>query len=84
MPRITVHIGGREPMAVGISKATALGTLDTDAIGRISTTVISGSPKNSARWSIANAWSARRPETASGACDQNIGTRVTRLRGQRA
>jgi hypothetical protein len=37
-------------MAVGISKATTLGTLDTDAIGRISTTVISGSPKGSARW----------------------------------
>jgi hypothetical protein len=42
MPRITVHVGGRERLHPTISKATLL--LPTDALVWIGTTCISGTP----------------------------------------
>ena len=42
MPRITIHIGGREQLDATISKATPMGALGTDAIVRLGPTIITG------------------------------------------
>jgi hypothetical protein len=42
MPRITIHIGGREQLDATISKATPLGALGTEAIVRLGATIITG------------------------------------------
>jgi hypothetical protein len=42
MPRITIHVGGREPMDATISKATPMGLLPTEAIVRLGATMITG------------------------------------------
>jgi hypothetical protein len=42
MPRITIHIGTREPLQATISKATPLGALGTDALVFLGATCISG------------------------------------------
>ena len=42
MPRITIHVGGREPLEPAISKATPMGLLGTEAIVRLSPTIITG------------------------------------------
>jgi hypothetical protein len=43
MPRITIHLGGREPLRPTISKATPLGALGTEALVWIGATRIRGS-----------------------------------------
>jgi hypothetical protein len=43
MPRITIHVGGREPLEPAISKATPMGALGTEAIVRLGPTMITGS-----------------------------------------
>jgi hypothetical protein len=43
MPRITIHVGGREPLRPAILKATPLGALGTDALVSIGATSIRGS-----------------------------------------
>jgi hypothetical protein len=43
MPRITIHVGGREPLQPAISKATPLGALPTEAIVHLGPTMITGS-----------------------------------------
>jgi hypothetical protein len=43
MPRITIHIGGREQLEATISKATPMGLLGTEAIVRLGPAVITGS-----------------------------------------
>jgi hypothetical protein len=42
MPRITIHVGGREPLEPAISKATPMGALGTEAIVRLGPTMITG------------------------------------------
>ena len=42
MPRITIHVGGREPLEATISKATPMGLLGTEAIVRLGATIITG------------------------------------------
>ena len=42
MPRITIHVGGRERLEPAISKATPLGALGTEAIVRLGSTMITG------------------------------------------
>jgi hypothetical protein len=42
MPRITIHVGGREQLAATISKATPMGLLGTEAIVRLGATSITG------------------------------------------
>jgi hypothetical protein len=42
MPRITIHVGGREQMDATISKATPMGLLPTEAIVRLGATIITG------------------------------------------
>jgi hypothetical protein len=42
MPRITIHVGGREQLDATISKATPMGLLGTDAIVRLGATIITG------------------------------------------
>jgi hypothetical protein len=42
MPRIIIHVGGREPLAATISKATPMGLLGTEAIVRLGATSITG------------------------------------------
>jgi hypothetical protein len=42
MPRITIHVGGREPLQPTISKATPMGTLGTEAIVHLGPTMITG------------------------------------------
>jgi hypothetical protein len=42
MPRITIHVGGREQMDATISKATPMGLLGTEAIVRLGPTMITG------------------------------------------
>jgi hypothetical protein len=42
MPRITIHLGGRERLEPAISKATPLGALGTEAIVRLGPTMITG------------------------------------------
>jgi hypothetical protein len=43
MPRITIHVGGREQLEATISKATPMGLLGTEAIVRLGPAVITGS-----------------------------------------
>jgi hypothetical protein len=42
MPRITIHVGGREQLEATISKATPMGLLGTEAIVRLGATMITG------------------------------------------
>jgi hypothetical protein len=42
MPRITIHVGGRERLEPAISKATPMGLLGTEAIVRLGATSITG------------------------------------------
>jgi hypothetical protein len=42
MPRITIHIGGREQLDAAISKATPMGSLGTEAIVRLGSALITG------------------------------------------
>jgi hypothetical protein len=42
MPRITIHVGGREQLEPTISKATPMGLLGTEAIVRLGATSITG------------------------------------------
>jgi hypothetical protein len=42
MPRITLHVGGREQLEPAISKATPLGLLGTEAIVRLGPAMITG------------------------------------------
>jgi hypothetical protein len=42
MPRVTIHIGTREPLQPTISKATPLGALGTDALVYLGATCLSG------------------------------------------
>jgi hypothetical protein len=42
MPRITLHVGGRERLEPAITKATPMGLLGTEAIVRLGSTMISG------------------------------------------
>ena len=42
MPKITIHVGGREPLEATISKATPMGLLGTEAIVRLGATSITG------------------------------------------
>jgi hypothetical protein len=42
MPRITIHVGGREQLEVTISRATPMGLLGTEAIVRLGPTMITG------------------------------------------
>jgi hypothetical protein len=42
MPRITIHVGGREQLEATISKATPMGLLGTEAIVRLGPTMIAG------------------------------------------
>jgi hypothetical protein len=42
MPRITIHIGGREQLEATISKATPMGLLGTEAIVRLGPAIITG------------------------------------------
>ena len=43
MPRITIHVGGREPLEPAISKATPMGALPTEAIVHVGPTMLAGS-----------------------------------------
>jgi hypothetical protein len=42
MPRVTIHVGGREQLQPTISKATPLGLLGTDALVHLGQLAISG------------------------------------------
>ncbi len=42
MPRITIHLGGREQLEVTISKATPMGLLPTEAIVRLGPAILTG------------------------------------------
>jgi hypothetical protein len=42
MPRITIHVGGREQLEAAISKATPMGLLGTEAIVRLGPAIITG------------------------------------------
>jgi hypothetical protein len=42
MPRITIHVGGREPLEATISKATPMGLLPPEAIVRLGPAIITG------------------------------------------
>ena len=42
MPRITIHVGGREPLEATIHKASPMGLLGTEAIVRLGPAVITG------------------------------------------
>jgi hypothetical protein len=42
MPRITIRVGGREPLGATISKATPMGLLGTDAIVHVGQLIITG------------------------------------------
>jgi hypothetical protein len=42
MPRITIHLGGREQLEATISKATPMGLLGTEAIVRLGPAIITG------------------------------------------
>ena len=44
MPRITIQVGGREPLRTAISKGTPLGLLSTDAIVDVGQVSIIGQP----------------------------------------
>jgi hypothetical protein len=43
MPRITIHVGGREQLEATISKATPMGLLGTEAIVRLGPAILTGS-----------------------------------------
>ena len=43
MPRVTIHVGGRERLEPTISKATPMGALGTEAIVRLGVASITGS-----------------------------------------
>jgi hypothetical protein len=43
MARVTIHLGGREPLQPAISKATPMGLLGTEAIVRLGPAAITGS-----------------------------------------
>jgi hypothetical protein len=43
MPRITIHVGGRDRLEPTISKATPMGALGTEAIVRLGPASITGS-----------------------------------------
>jgi hypothetical protein len=42
MPRITIHVGGREQLQATISKATPMGLLGTEATVQLGPTIITG------------------------------------------
>ena len=42
MPRITIRVGGREPLGATINKATPMGLLGTDAIVHVGQLIITG------------------------------------------
>jgi hypothetical protein len=42
LPRITIHIGGREQLDATISKATPMGALGTEAIVHLGPAIITG------------------------------------------
>ena len=42
MPRITIYVGGREPLAATISKATPMGLLGTEALVYLGAVCFSG------------------------------------------
>jgi hypothetical protein len=42
MPRITIHVDGREQLEATISKATPMGLLGTEAIVRLGPAIITG------------------------------------------
>ncbi len=42
MPRITIHVGGREQLDATINKATPMGLLPTEAIVRLGPAIITG------------------------------------------
>jgi hypothetical protein len=42
MPRITIHVGAREPLQATISKATPMGLLGTEAMVRLGPAIITG------------------------------------------
>jgi hypothetical protein len=42
MPRITIHVGGREPLEATVSKAIPMGLLGTEAIVRLGPAMITG------------------------------------------
>ena len=42
MPRITIHVGGREQLEATISTATPMGLLATEALVRLGATMITG------------------------------------------
>jgi hypothetical protein len=42
MPRITIHLGGRDRLEARISKATPMGALPTEALVYLGTTCLSG------------------------------------------
>jgi hypothetical protein len=42
MPRITIHVSGREQLEATISKATPMGLLGTEAIVRLGPAIITG------------------------------------------
>ena len=44
MPKITIQVGGREPLRTTISKGTPLGLLSTDAIVYVGQVSITGQP----------------------------------------
>ena len=44
MPRVTIRVGGREPIGATISKGTPLGLLSTDAIVYVGQLFITGQP----------------------------------------
>jgi hypothetical protein len=44
MPRVTIRVGGPEPIGATISKATTLGLLGTDAIVYVGQLFITGQP----------------------------------------
>jgi hypothetical protein len=43
MPRITIHLGGRERLEPAISKATPMGALGTEAIVHLGPAMLTGS-----------------------------------------
>jgi hypothetical protein len=43
MPRVTIRVGGPEPIGTTINKATPLGLLGTDAIVHVGQLIITGS-----------------------------------------
>ena len=43
MPRITIHVGGREQLEATVSKAIPMGLLGTEAIVRLGPAIITGS-----------------------------------------